>query len=75
MSESIIIESYRYDHWPSRQDLLKAVNSRVSDLRSQRYACEVVPKEEEEDGEIKQCQVIRAIKYPNPTQVRPNVDG
>lgn len=71
MTEKVIVESYRYDQWPSRQELLKAVNKRVSDLRSQRYACEIVPKEEVENGEVKTCEVVRAIKYPKPTQVRP----
>ncbi len=71
MSEPIIIESYRHDHWPSRHERNKTLNYRIADLKQQGYVCEVVPKEEVEGGEVKRCELLRAIKYPKPTPIRP----
>ena len=73
MSEPIIVESFRYDHWPTLHHLNKAINYRMSELRQKGYACEEVLKEVEDNGEVKQCRLLRAVKYPKPTVVRPEM--
>ncbi len=67
----VIVERYRHDHWGSRQDALRAVNVRISELRQERYVCEHVAGEIEDNGEVFRCELIRAIRFPEATTIRP----
>ncbi len=73
MLENVVVEMYRYEDWPSRKEALKTVTERVEELRAEGYCCEVTYKECEDNGEVKQGQLIRAIDFPTPTHVRPKV--
>ncbi len=70
-AEQVVVEMYRYEDWPSRQEALKTVNQRAAALRAEGYCCEVTSKEVEDNGEVKQGQLIRAIQFPEPTHVKP----
>lgn len=67
----VVVEMYRWGDWPSRKEALKTIYQRAEALRAEGYCCEVTYKEVEDNGEVKQGQLIRAIKFPEPTQVKP----
>ncbi len=66
-----VVELYCYENWPSRKEALKTIYQRAEALRADGYCCEVTYKEVEDNGEVKQGQLIRAIKFPEPTHVKP----
>jgi hypothetical protein len=71
MSHPVVVEKYREDQWPSRQERLKAINARVAELKRQYYKVEVVPGEDGVKGEVKYHDLVRAIRFPEATYVRP----
>ncbi len=68
----VLVERYRHEDWGSRQEALRAVNTRLSELRGQHYVCEYRAGEYEEGGEVKPCEIVRAIFYPDATNVQPS---